>query len=117
MEHVDKDYHQAFKEWILYHVDEFRPHNQAYIVYGTLILWVAWLFFNGGSQGNLFAERANSPGKIIVNTWLSGAISGIVTVFVKPRFLGTYSHVNRFDPASLCNGILAGLVGITGCCD
>jgi ammonium transporter, Amt family len=65
----------------------------------------------------MFAERTNSPGKIIVNTWLSGAIAGIVTVFVKPRFLGTYSHVNRFDPASLCNGILVGLVGITGCCD
>lgn len=87
MLHVDRDYHQAFKEWLVNSTDEFRPHNQAYIVYGTLILWVAWLFFNGGSQGNLFAPRANSPAKIIINTWLAGAIAGIVTVYVKPHVL------------------------------
>jgi len=49
MEHIDKDYHQVFKDFVLHSSDEFRPHSQPYIVYGTLILWIAWLFFNGGS--------------------------------------------------------------------
>jgi Amt family ammonium transporter len=31
--------------------------------------------------------------------------------------LKTYSFVNRFDCTTLCNGILCGLVSITGCCD
>lgn len=87
------------------------------MVYGTLILWVAWLFFNGGSQGDLFVFRKNGQAKIIINTWLSGSVAGIVTVYVKPHILKTYSFVNRFDCTSLCNGILCGLVSVTGCCD
>jgi Amt family ammonium transporter len=117
MAHVDKDYHGAFKKMLLYSKDEFRPHNTSYIVYGTMILWAAWLFFNGGSQNNVFAFRTNSPAKIIINTWLSGSIAGIVAVYVKPHILKSYSFVNRFDCTTLCNGILCGLVGVTGCCD
>lgn len=117
MKHVNKEYHPQFKDWMVNSVDEFRPHNQAYIVFGTLVLWVAWLFFNGGSQNDMFAPRTNAPPKIILNTWLSGAVGGVVAVYVKPHILRTYSFVNRFDCTTLCNGILAGLVGITGCCD
>jgi Amt family ammonium transporter len=65
----------------------------------------------------MFAPRTNGPAKIILNTWLSGSIAGIVAVYIKPQILGTYSFVNRFDCVTLCNGILCGLVGITGCCD
>lgn len=65
----------------------------------------------------MFTPRTNSPAKIIINTWLSGSISGIVAVYVKPHILKSYSFVNRFDCTTLCNGILCGLVGITGCCD
>lgn len=65
----------------------------------------------------MFAYRKNSPSKIIINTWLSGSIAGIVTVYVKPHILRTYSFVNRFDCTTLCNGILCGLVAVTGCCD
>jgi len=62
----------------------------------------------------LFAPRANAPAKVILNTLLSGAVGGIVGAFVKPFVLQTYSHVNKFDIGSLCNGILVGLVAITG---
>jgi len=82
-----------------------------------LILWVAWLFFNGGSTNNLFVPRANGPAKIIMNTVISGSVGGVVAVFVKARLLGTYSFVNRYDCGALCCGALVGLVSITGCCD
>lgn len=94
IKHVNKDYHLAFKEWLMNQSDEFRPHNQTYVVTGTLILWVAWLFFNGGSTNNLFVARRNGPAKIIMNTVISGSVGGVVGVFIKPRVLGTYSHVN-----------------------
>jgi Amt family ammonium transporter len=82
-----------------------------------LILWVAWLFFNGGSTNNLFEPRTNSPAKIIMNTCISGSIGGLVAVTVKPRFFGTYSFVTKYDCVTLCSGILVGLVSVTGCCD
>lgn len=41
-------------------------------------------------------------------------MGGLVGVSCKPIVLQTYSHVNRFDIGSLCNGILVGLVSITG---
>lgn len=65
----------------------------------------------------MFSYRTNSPAKIIINTWLAGSIAGIIAVYVKPHILKTYSFVNRFDCSTLCNGILCGLVSVTGCCD
>lgn len=117
MNHVNKDYHMAFKEWLVNQTDEFRPHNQAYIVTGTLILWVAWLFFNGGSTNDMFVPRTNGPAKIIMNSVIGGSSGGVVAVFLKPHVLGTYSFVNRYDTVALCSGILVGLVSVTGCCD
>jgi ammonium transporter, Amt family len=107
----------AFKEWLTNQNDDFRPHNQAYIVAGTLILFISWLFFNGGSTNNLFVERKNGPAKIIMNSVIGGCSGGTFTVFLKPHLLGTYSFVNRYDTVALCSGILVGLVSITGCCD
>jgi Amt family ammonium transporter len=52
-----------------------------------------------------------------MNTVISGSVGGVVAVFVKPHFLGTYSFVNRYDCVAVCGGILVGLVSITGCCD
>jgi ammonia channel protein AmtB len=52
-----------------------------------------------------------------MNTVISGSVGGVVGVFVKPRILGTYSHVNQYDCIAVCGGILAGLVSVTGCCD
>lgn len=65
----------------------------------------------------MFTPRTNGPAKIIMNSVIGGSMGGIVAVFVKPRVLGTYSFVNRYDTVALCSGILVGLVAITGCCD
>jgi Amt family ammonium transporter len=84
------------------------------------------MFFNGGSTydmyGNpattcMFAMRKNGPAKIMMNTFLSATISGIIVVYVKPHVTGTYSHVSRYDCHACTNGVLCGLVAITGCCD
>ena len=115
--HVNKDYHMAFKEWLTHQNEDFRPHNQAYIVAGTLILFISWLFFNGGSTNDMFVMRKNGPAKIIMNSVIGGCSGGVFTVFLKPHLLGTYSFVNRYDTVAMCNGVLVGLVSITGCCD
>jgi Amt family ammonium transporter len=87
------------------------------VVVGTIMLWVSWLFFNGGSTGTMFTERANGPAKIMMNTVISGATSGIFSVILKPRIMKTHSHLAKYDIGALCNGILCGLVSVTGVCD
>jgi hypothetical protein len=49
---------------------------------GLFILWLGWLFFNGGSAYTLYNSVYN-PAKIITNTTLSGAAGGTVVYFVK----------------------------------
>jgi Amt family ammonium transporter len=86
-------------------------------VTGALIITVGWLYFNGGKTLNLFVPRANAPAKILMNTIISGCVSGVFAVYLKPHFLGTYSHVTRYDCVALCGGFITGLVSVSGCVD
>jgi len=88
----------------------------AFIVLGTFILWVSWLFFNGGSTLSMFNERQHGVAKIMMNTILGGSAGGVVATSVKPFIMRTYSKTNRYDVGALCNGILAGLVSVTAAC-
>lgn len=64
------------------------------VVLGTMILWVAWMSFNGGSSLGL--SDINSDGKpkwleasqAIINTVLSPCISGIITFFTRKMITG-----------------------------
>ena len=109
----------AVEDWISEMADDvyFENNSIPFVVYGTIILWVSWLFFNGGSTGDMFAPRTNGISKIMMNTILSGVAGGLVATFCKPWVMGSYSSRNRYDVAALSNGLLAGLVAITGICD
>jgi len=50
-------------------------------------------------------------------TILSGATGGIISAFLKPLIMGTFSQYHRYDVGALTNGMIAGLVSITGVCD
>lgn len=50
-------------------------------------------------------------------TLLSGATGGICSAFLKPLIMGTYSEFNRYDVGALTNGIIGGLVSVTGIAD
>ncbi|MGH1461427.1 MAG: ammonium transporter [Neptuniibacter sp.] len=73
---------------------------------GTLLIWLGWFGFNGGS---VLAMNDQVPG-IILNTCL-GAIWG--------GFIASSLHYfeNKFiDVSYILNGIIAGLVSITAAC-
>jgi Amt family ammonium transporter len=115
---VPPEEREMFKLWVHAQQDEeVRGHNQAFVALGTTILWVSWLFFNGGSAYSLATPRQNSAPKIIMNTLLAPATAGLVTVFLKPLVLRTYTHASRYDVGNICNGILVGCVAVTGICD
>lgn len=86
------------------------------IVAGTLLLWVTWLFFNGGSA-IIFNPRKSAPAKVIMNNVISASSAGLFAGFFKQRIVGTHSFVTRFDVGTLCNGIIVGLVSSTASCD
>ena len=96
---------------------EFLPNSIPFVVVGTVLLWVSWLFFNGGSTASMFAEREQGISKIIMNTILSGTCGGLSASIAKPLVMQTFSSRRRYDVSALCNGLLAGLVAITGACD
>ena len=65
----------------------------------------------------MFSPRKNSAAKIMMCSLLSASTGGIVSAYLKPLIMGTYSETHRYDVGALTNGILAGLVSITGTCD
>ncbi|AOP33775.1 guanylate cyclase [Leptospira tipperaryensis] len=81
-------------------------HNLPLAMLGTLILWLGWIGFNGGST---LAFTASVP-KIIVNTMFAAA-SGMAASLI-------YGWIRlQYAEATLpLNGALAGLVAITASC-
>jgi len=82
--------------------------NAAQVALGTLILWMGWFGFNGGSQLAIAGfENADAVAKIFVNTNTAAAAGLITAMAVCKLWLGK-TALN----ASM-NGALAGLVVIT----
>jgi len=75
---------------------------------GTLILWLGWLGFNGGSQSIISTVAdANVVAMIFVNTTLAGAGGLLATTLI------CYLLFSKADLTMILNGTLAGLVAIT----
>jgi ammonia channel protein AmtB len=65
----------------------------------------------------MFAMRKNGPAKIMMNMFVTAASSGMIVVYIKPLVMGTFSPVSRYDCAGCTNGVLCGLVAVSGCAD
>lgn len=75
---------------------------------GTLILWMGWFGFNGGSQLLISdAENATAVGKAFLNTNAAAACGAIASLFLCKILWG------KADLTMVLNGALAGLVVIT----
>ena len=82
--------------------------NTALVTLGTLILWMGWFGFNGGSQLAIDGfENANAVAKIFVNT-NTAAASGLLSAMILSKL-----WLGRTALNAVCNGALAGLVVIT----
>ena len=51
-----------------------------------------------------------------MNAILSASAGGIVGLMLKPKIMSKEKKMNLYDPVAVANGILAGLVAITGAC-
>jgi Amt family ammonium transporter len=75
---------------------------------GTLILWLGWFGFNGGSELKISnVDEANAVSLVIVNTNMAAA-GGLVAALMLAR-----AWFGKADLTMALNGALAGLVAIT----
>jgi Amt family ammonium transporter len=75
---------------------------------GTLVLWLGWFGFNGGSQLVVSdVENSNAVALIFVNTNMAAA-GGLIAALLLARF-----WFGKADLTLALNGALAGLVAIT----
>ncbi|MFK8031670.1 MAG: ammonium transporter [Gammaproteobacteria bacterium] len=75
---------------------------------GTLILWLGWFGFNGGSQLQITGvDNANAVALIFVNTNMAAAGGLIASLILSRIWFG------KADLTMMLNGALAGLVAIT----
>ncbi len=82
--------------------------NMTFATLGTLILWMGWFGFNGGSQLSITSvEDSNAVALIFVNTNMAAA-GGCVAALLLTRF-----WFGKSDLSMALNGVLAGLVAIT----
>lgn len=77
---------------------------------GAYILWYGWFSFNGGSTLSISGGRAHLAARVFTNTAIAPCFSTAVMLFYTFVVKGNSS----FYPA--LNGMLAGLVAITGPC-
>ncbi|ERH02615.1 MAG: ammonia permease, partial [Halonotius sp. J07HN6] len=89
-------------------------HNIIYAVLGTLILAFGWYGFNVGTQATVLTGdgvfQGGAVGRVLLNTTLAmgaGMIASTAT---------NYYRSGEADPLFGANGLLAGLVAITGAC-
>jgi Amt family ammonium transporter len=81
-------------------------HSMLFAVLGTLILAFGWYGFNVGTSGVLGAE--NQLGRVLINTSLGMAGGALAAMAVSAAWQG------KPDPLWTANGLLAGLVAVTG---
>jgi len=87
-------------------------HSSVLQALGTFILWMGWYGFNAGSTLRIDNDNIAIAARIFTCTTLSGA-SGGITACLLERLRGTG---RLWDVASMCNGVLSGLVAITAGC-
>lgn len=80
--------------------------NVPMAVLGTLLLWLGWFGFNGGST----LQLTDAVPKIILNTMLAASFGGMVASVCH------YWHKRFIDVGFVLNGVIAGLVAITAGC-
>jgi Amt family ammonium transporter len=79
-------------------------HSAPLVALGTFILFFGWFGFNGGS---VLAADGVAVAPVLATTTLAGCAGGISAM------LFTWFRYGKPDLSMTCNGILAGLVGIT----
>lgn len=81
-----------------------KPHNTTLVFLGTVLIWLGWFGFNGGSALNA-SVRAMYAAFNTNTAAAAGVLGGVAVDYVR--------HRGRVRVVGACEGAIAGLVGIT----
>jgi Amt family ammonium transporter len=81
-----------------------KPHNLTTMFLGTVLIFAGWLGFNGGS-----ALNASVRSYVAVFNTIVGGSMGLVGF----TLVSYFKHGRKWSVKAACEGIIAGLVGIT----
>lgn len=82
--------------------------NMPLAALGTLILWMGWFGFNGGSELKISdVASANNMAQVLLNTNASAA-GGVIAALILSKL-----YFRKADLTMVLNGAIAGLVSIT----
>jgi len=88
---------------------EFGNTDIPMVMYGTIILWYGWYGFNCGATLAFGHEMTTAIRIALMNTFSAGTGGMMVGLLM-------YIENKKWNIPGICNGILAGLVSVTGCC-
>ncbi|GIL63333.1 hypothetical protein Vafri_17292 [Volvox africanus] len=92
-------------------VNEMKGHSATLVVMGTFLLWFGYYGFAPGANLTIATmSGAVVVSRVAVNTTLSAATAGLVTLFVR------YIKSATWDTVLVCSGCLGGLVSISAGC-
>lgn len=86
-------------------------HNITFVILGTMLMWIGWFGFNGGSTlgANTRAAVACMTTQIAASF---GAVTGLAWYAIE-KWWGTRSERRESATAYFCDGALNGLIAIT----
>jgi len=98
--------------------EDFAPASLALVVLGTMVLWLGWILFNGGSSLSVTGGNLIQAEKAVVNSIISPAAAGVFSFILRNYVLNRGPNKKKYlDITTVTNGILAGAVSITACCN
>lgn len=68
--------------------DATSAHSPQQVALGTLILWLGWILFNGGSSAGITGDNGVNAQIAIVNTILAPSAAGVFTFLIKGYVAG-----------------------------
>lgn len=87
------------------------------MIIGTFLYSICLCMMNSlslNSQFDLSTQYSRYNANFgFINPLLSGSVSGIVSYVVKTKLMSTHVGNHLFDIRALCNGFLAGMVGVS----
>ena len=86
-------------------------HNLALCALGVFCLWMGWFGFNPCSELSITGESAIHSAHVFITTNMAAATGGLAALAY------TWLVDGKPSLSMVCNGVLAGLVGITAGCD
>eukprot|EP00592_Proboscia_alata_P018946 CAMPEP_0194402104 /NCGR_PEP_ID=MMETSP0176-20130528/757_1 /TAXON_ID=216777 /ORGANISM="Proboscia alata, Strain PI-D3" /LENGTH=523 /DNA_ID=CAMNT_0039199209 /DNA_START=102 /DNA_END=1673 /DNA_ORIENTATION=- len=90
-------------------------HSVSLQVLGTFLLWFGWFGFNAGSSLNVsYGDQSKVASLAAVSTALGGASGCLASLTTSTILEERRTGEAKYDVVSALNGVLAGLVSVTG---